>query len=166
VGTLIRHAGLRPAAAIGALPVPVVEFPFGALLMAEVCRTPLLAPCLASAAFTAVLMSTVTMPADPEHSTAMAAKLLTQNNFDFFSHPARRRDWTTAADNGSLKPYVLQSLNLRDCWQWAPAGCTTGVLSSQTFKKSLHETDDVCRACSPDDAAPLPGNAGVGDDCG
>jgi len=93
---LIRHAGLRPASPIVALTISVIEFSLGTLLMAQVGRTPLLVACLAATAIAAVLLAAVTMPANPEHSTAMfgPAKSLTQNNFNscFHSRPKARLD--------------------------------------------------------------------------
>lgn len=89
MGTLIRHAGLRPPAPIVALTISVIEFSLGTLLMAQVCRAPLLVARLDATAIAAVLMAAVTMPANPEYSTAMfcPAKSLTQNNFNCCFHP-------------------------------------------------------------------------------
>ena len=86
---MIRHAGLRPAAPIGALTISVIESSFEALLMAQVCRKPLLAARLDPTAITAVLLAAITMPANPEYSTAMLcpANSLTQNNFNCCFHP-------------------------------------------------------------------------------
>jgi hypothetical protein len=85
---MIRHAGLRPAASIITLTIPMIEFSFGTLLMTAVGRSPLLSAGFIAAVIAAVLLPAIAMPADPEKCPAMpcAAKPLTQNKFDYFFH--------------------------------------------------------------------------------
>jgi hypothetical protein len=63
---LIRHAPWKTAATIGALPVAMIQSPFGALLMTTIGGPMLLAPRLTAALRAAVALTAITASADPE----------------------------------------------------------------------------------------------------
>jgi hypothetical protein len=71
-GTLIRQACSRAAAVI-ALPVVLIQPPFGTLLVAAIGTTPLLEPRRRATARAAIALAAITMPTDPEHRVASAA---------------------------------------------------------------------------------------------
>lgn len=71
LGTLIRHAELGTPAAIGRLAVPVVQSPFGGLLMPAVSLAALLAACLLATARVAVALSAPAATANPENHAAV-----------------------------------------------------------------------------------------------
>lgn len=76
------HAAVcLPAAAIGALPVAMVQPCLDTLLIAAVGTAPLLQPGLAAAIRTAVLLATIAVLAKPEHrvTSAAAADPLVEN---------------------------------------------------------------------------------------
>jgi hypothetical protein len=76
---LIRHAGIRPAVAILALTVPMIESPLETLLMTTVGETPLLPIGLLAAQRAAVALTPVAVTADPKQPAASmpSAKALT-----------------------------------------------------------------------------------------
>jgi len=88
---LIRHARLRPAAPILALPVAMVHPSFRAPLVAAVGAAPLLESCFRAAGEAAIALSTVTVRTDPEHRVAStaAANPLTENYFAMNRHARR-----------------------------------------------------------------------------
>jgi hypothetical protein len=99
---LIRHGRLRltKAAAVFPLPVAMIELPFGALLVAAVGATPLLAAGLLAALVAAVAVSAITMRADEENRVAALTKAnpLPQNRFAM-NH--RHASSQAGLDNGS-----------------------------------------------------------------
>jgi hypothetical protein len=80
---LIRHAAPRPTAAIGALPVAVVQPPFQALLMTPVGGATLPPPRMSAALRAAITLPAIAARADRKHrpAIAVAAKPKPQNNF-------------------------------------------------------------------------------------
>jgi len=87
--TLIRHAAPYAAATVGALPVAMIQPPFGALLMPAIGGTMLLAPRLTTTLRAAVPLAAITAGANPEHRPAIgvAAKPMPENNFPMNRHP-------------------------------------------------------------------------------
>ena len=73
MGTLIRHANQagRPAFAVLALPIAMIQSAFEAALMPPVRRTVLMDPCLTTAGRAAVTLATITVGADEEHGVAL-----------------------------------------------------------------------------------------------
>jgi len=94
---LIRHARLRLAAPILALPVAMVEPPFQAPLVATVGAAPLLESCCGTAGEAAIALSTITVLTDPEHRVASAATAnpLTENYFAMNRQCPPMAGWTT-----------------------------------------------------------------------
>jgi len=94
---LIRHARLRLAAPILALPVAMVEPPFQAPLVAAVGAAPLLESCCGTAGEAAIALSTITVLTDPEHRVASAATAnpLTENYFAMNRQCPPMAGWTT-----------------------------------------------------------------------
>ena len=76
MGTLIRHATPETAATIGALPVAMIQPPFGALLMTAIGGPMLLAPRLTAALRAAVALAVIAAGANPEQisTVSVAAK--------------------------------------------------------------------------------------------
>jgi len=70
LGTLIRHATPEKAATIGALPVAMIQPPFGALLMTTIGSPMLLTPRLTAAFRAAVALAAITACANPEKRPA------------------------------------------------------------------------------------------------
>ncbi|WP_420238264.1 hypothetical protein ACOBR2_01240 [Telmatobacter bradus] len=66
MGTLIRHATPETAATIDALPVAMIQPPFGALLMTAIGSPTLLQAGLTSALRAAVTLAAITARANPE----------------------------------------------------------------------------------------------------
>ena len=97
---MTRHARLRLAAPILALPVAMVEPSFQAPLVAAVGAAPLLESCCGTAGEAAIVLSTITVLTDPEHRVASAATAnpLTENYFAM----NRQRPPTAGLDNGQL----------------------------------------------------------------
>jgi hypothetical protein len=95
---LIRHAYLRQAFAIVALPVAMVFSSFGALLVATVGATALLPASFSLTDWTAITLSPIAAATDPEHSMAFAAAAnsLPENNLAMTRHPRRQ----VGLDNG------------------------------------------------------------------
>ena len=106
MGTLIRHARATPA--VFALAVAMIETPFGASLMTTVGAAPLSAPCLSPARLTAIALSSVAVPADPEHRLASRADAypLTKHNLAMKIHRAPQ----AGLDNGDSSWQVRTSL--------------------------------------------------------
>jgi hypothetical protein len=98
---LIRHARLRLAAPILALPVAMVEPAFRAALVAAVGAAPLLESCFGTASDAAIALSTITVLTDPEHRVASAATAnpLTENYLAMNRQCPPMAGWTTG--NGS-----------------------------------------------------------------
>jgi hypothetical protein len=98
---LIRHARLRLAAPILALPVAMVEPAFRATLVAAVGAAPLPESCFGTAGDAAIALSTITVLTDPEHRVASAATAnpLTENYFAMNRQRPSMAGWTTG--NGS-----------------------------------------------------------------
>ena len=94
---MIRHARLRLAAPILALPVAMVEPPFQAPLVAAVGAAPLLESCCGTAGEAAIALSTITVLTDPEHRVASAATAnpLTENYFAMNRQCPPMAGWTT-----------------------------------------------------------------------
>jgi hypothetical protein len=94
---LIRHARLRLAAAILALPVAMVESAFRAALVAAVGAAPLLEPCFGAAGHAAIALSTITVLTDPEHRVASIATAnpLTENYVAMNRQCPPMMGWTT-----------------------------------------------------------------------
>jgi hypothetical protein len=94
-GRLICHA-TTTSAAILALPVPMIEPGFQALLVAPVGLSQLFPPILLSARLAAVSLPAVAGKTDEKHRSAAhgAAKQLSQ--YQFRSHCLCRQEWTMA----------------------------------------------------------------------
>ena len=101
LGTLIRHAGRFQPLAILALPIPMIEPAFPALLMTAVGLPPLLAARLLAATRAAVTLTMITTGTEIKHDPAPfgTAELLAENN---------RRDRHPAAKT-SLSRQTLDS---------------------------------------------------------
>ena len=89
MGTLIRHA--RPTATVFPLAVPMVKPSFYATLVAEVGAAALPAPGFVSAGGTAVALSAIAVPADPEHCMAPQTRSLTKDRLAMKIHCAPTR---------------------------------------------------------------------------
>jgi hypothetical protein len=104
MGTLIRHA--RLATAVFPLPVPMVKPSFRAPLVSAVGAAALPPPGFAPAKGTAIALSAVAMPADPEHCVASHTGPLTKDRLAMKIH-ARRQ---AGLDNGDRSWQVRTSL--------------------------------------------------------
>ena len=106
MGTLIRHACTPPP--VFTLAVAVIQSSLRTPLVTAVGAPPLTAPSLSPACLTAIALSPVTVPADPEHRFASRAQAhpLTQYNLATKIH--RRRQ--TGLDNGDRSWQVRTSL--------------------------------------------------------
>jgi len=89
----IRHAGQCPALTVGSLSVAVIESALGGLLVKTIRPSTLFVAVPRSAALTAVTLSTVTGPADPEQRTAerVATTALSKNKLTALAHPCPGR---------------------------------------------------------------------------
>jgi hypothetical protein len=94
---LIRHARLRLAAPILALPVAMVEPAFRTALVAAVGVAPLLASHFGTAGDAAIALSTITVLTDPEHRVASVATAdpLTENDLAMNRQCRPMAGWTT-----------------------------------------------------------------------
>jgi hypothetical protein len=116
LGTLIRHAGL--SAPIFPLAVAMIEPSFRAPLVAAVGAASLPAPGFCPANGTAIALSSVAVPADPEHHPASNTGPLTKDRLAMKIH-ARRQ---AVLDNGDRSWQVRTSFDV-----WLPAeGRQTG----------------------------------------
>ena len=84
MGTLIRHA--RPPAPVFPLAVAVIELSFRAPLVAAVGAATLPAPGFCAARGTAIALSAITVPADPEQRVASNASPLTKDRLAMKIH--------------------------------------------------------------------------------
>jgi len=104
---LIRHANQagRPAFAVLALPIAMIQPAFEAALMPPVRCTVLMDPCLTTAGRAAVTLATITVGADEEQGrTSMAqTKPRAENRFAMNRHACRRRSLTTANRSWEVK---------------------------------------------------------------
>jgi hypothetical protein len=102
---LIRHARLRLAAPIFALPVAMVEPAFRAALVAAVGAAPLLESCFGTAGDAAITLSTITVLTDPEHRVASAATAnpLTENYLTMNRHAPPMAGWTTGNESWQVR---------------------------------------------------------------
>ena len=93
---MIRHAGSVPPLPVGSLTVSMIEPSFDTLLMTEVCSASLLAAPFDAAEIAAILLSAITMSAEPKDNAAILSptKPLTQNEFACMLHsrPKARLD--------------------------------------------------------------------------
>jgi hypothetical protein len=116
MGTLIRHA--RPPTPVFPLAVPMIESAFRASLMATVGAATLPASGLGLARRTAIALSAIAVPADPEHCVASQTGPLTKDRLAMKIH-ARRH---AGLDNGDRSWQVRTSSDV-----WLPAeGRQTG----------------------------------------
>lgn len=99
MGTLIRHAGLRAAMPVGALPVAMIEPALGALLVTAVGLAVLPAARLAAAIQAAIAMSAITARTDKEQRVTFAPETnpRTENHFASNGHASSLRGF----DNGN-----------------------------------------------------------------
>jgi hypothetical protein len=103
MGTLIRHA--RPPTAVFPLSVPMVKPSFQAPLVAAVGSAALTPAGFAPTSGTAIALSAVAMPADPEHCVASHTSPLTKDRLAMKIH-ARR---PAGLDNGDRSWQVRTS---------------------------------------------------------
>jgi hypothetical protein len=96
---LIRHARLRPAVPILALPIAMVQLPFRTPLVKAVGAASLPESGFGAAGEATIALSAITVLTDPEHrvTSTAAANPLTENYFAVNRH-ARPE---TGLDNGS-----------------------------------------------------------------
>ena len=89
---MIRHAQLGTAAAIGSLAVPVVQSPFGGLLVAAIGLAALLAACLLATTRVAVALTSPAATANPKDCAAAGcvAELLMEVRFEFSRHASAK----------------------------------------------------------------------------
>ena len=104
MGTLIRHA--RPTATVFPLAVPMVKPSFQASLVTAVGAAVLPAPGFASAGETAIALSAIAVPADPEHCMASQTRPLTKDRLAMKIHAHRH----AGLDNGKRSWQVRTSL--------------------------------------------------------
>lgn len=152
-GTLIRHAGSGLALPVGPLTVPVIEPSFKAPLMTEVGGASLLAAPFGAAEVAAILLSAITMSADPKDNAAVLSptKPLTQNNFACMCHPRPKARLDISCRSWQPKAICLCNLLKAGCWQWALVADTTEASPFSTFRDRLHEDDEGCRTFGADD---------------
>src|SRR6266496_6145109 len=88
-GTLIRHASRRVPAAVGTLPIPMIEPTLETPLVAAVGSAALPAPGFGATSQTAIALSAVTMRANPEYrlATLAATNPRPENHFCMNRHP-------------------------------------------------------------------------------
>ncbi len=121
MGTLIRHASVRPSTAILPLPVAMVQSSFRTALVTVVSPASLLEPCDGAAGRAAIALSAITVLADEEDraASAAAANPLPKNDFAVNGHA---RPWA-GLDNGNRSWQVRTSFDA-----WPPAkGCQAGT---------------------------------------
>lgn len=104
MGTLIRHA--RPPTPVFPLAVSMVKPSFRAPLVAAVSPAALPAPGFASASGTAIALSAIAVPADPEHCMASQTRPLTKDRLAMKIHAHRH----AGLDNGERSWQVSTSL--------------------------------------------------------
>jgi hypothetical protein len=87
-GTLIHNGKRCTTAAVGSLPVSLVQPAFRSFSVAEVRSSTLLSAGFSAAPLTAILLAMITAAADPEDGVTFfpAAKPLTENIFGIVSH--------------------------------------------------------------------------------
>ena len=103
MGTLIRH--VRPPTPVFPLAVAMIESSFRASLMAAIGAAALPAPGFSPADRTAIALSAVAVPADPEHCPASDTSPLTKDRLAMKIH-ARRQ---AGLDNGDRSWQVRTS---------------------------------------------------------
>jgi hypothetical protein len=103
MGTLIRHA--RSPTPVFPLAIPMVKPSFRAPLVTTVGAAALPAPGLGLASRTAIALSAIAVPADPEHRVASQTSPLTKDRLAMIH--ARRQ---TVLDNGERSWQVKTSL--------------------------------------------------------
>jgi hypothetical protein len=120
-GTLIRHVTCGQPLPVGPLTVPVIEPSFNAPLMTDVGGTSLLTAPFGTAEVAAILLSPITVAADPENdaATLCPAKPLTQNNFVCVGHSRPKARLDISGRSWQLKAICLCNLLSECCWQWA-----------------------------------------------
>ena len=108
---MIRHARPRLPAPILPLPVAMIQSPFPTALVAVVGAASLPEPGLGATGEAAIALSTITLPADPEHrvASAAAANPLPENYFAV----GRHRCPHAGLDNGNRSWQVRTSF---DAW--------------------------------------------------
>ena len=139
MGTLIRHAGT--AAPVFPLAVAMIESPFRASLVAAVGAAALPEPGFASAGGTAIALSAIAVPAEPEHCVASSAEAnpLTKNDLAMTIHARPEagldngdRSWQVRTS--SMCGYLLKVARLE-----APAALTAGApMSSRLRGRTLY----------------------------
>ena len=141
MGTLIRHAGT--AAPVFPLAVAMIESPFRASLVAAVGAAALPEPGFASAGGTAIALSAIAVPAEPEHCVASSAEAnpLTKNDLAMTIH-ARRE---AGLDNGDrswqvkVRTSSMLWLPAEGCQTGGPAALTAGYpMSSRLRRRTLY----------------------------
>ncbi len=117
---MIRHARLRLAAPVLALPVAMVQPSFDTPLMPAVGTASLLASCGGAAGEAAITLSAITVLTDPEHcvTSTAAANPLPENHFAVNRH-ARA---PAGLDNGSRSWQVRTSMMRGDLLRVARPG--------------------------------------------
>jgi hypothetical protein len=95
---MIRHASLGLATAIPPLAIPMIEPPFGALLVPAVGAAPLAEPRMPSTAETTVTLAAITTDAKKEFGAAFAVPANASSEATVRRRHAR---WQAALDNGS-----------------------------------------------------------------
>ena len=105
MGTLIRHAGLRAALPIPALPVSMIQSSFRAALMTATGRAALSLPRCCAAGCTTIALPAVTVRANEEQHVAGAAQTepRPQNRPAMNSHAPGVRALTTAIRSWELR---------------------------------------------------------------
>lgn len=103
MGTLIRHT--CPPAAVFPLSVPVVKPAFRAPLVAAVGSAALPAPGFAPACGTAIALSAIAVPADPEHCVTSQTNPLTKDRLAMKIHVRQQ----AGLDNGGRSWQVRTS---------------------------------------------------------
>ncbi len=105
MGTLIRHAGLRPASPILALSVAMIQSSFGARLVSAIGRAALSLPRCCAASRTAIALPAVTVRTNEEQHVAGAAQTepRPQNRLAMYSHAPGVRALTTAVRSWEVR---------------------------------------------------------------
>ena len=121
MGTLIRHArlGLPAAAPVIALTIAMIEPSFGALLVAAVGASSLVATGLLTTLGTAIALSSIAGRADEEHRVTLVTEANSQPEYRFAMN-CRHASSQVGLDNGSGFVAGWNQLSLVLPVEWLP----------------------------------------------
>ena len=111
MGRLIRHAGSCVTFPVCPLPVPMIEPPFGAALMALIGAPALLTPDRTAARGAAIPMPAVAVRANEEHRPAIRAQAKPLQQYRLMRrHACPQAGWTKAPFRVSLDLFAWSHL--------------------------------------------------------